>query len=118
MALSLKLSFFIFLAGGLGANLRWLLSFFVDKFTGKIWTGTLAVNLIGCLLFFLVSKYQPSDKELEVIFKTGLLGSLTTFSTFSYEIVTLLKTGRTTEALLVFALNIFLGVIIGIGIIR
>lgn len=118
MALSLKLSFFIFLAGGLGANLRWVLSYVVDKFTGKIWTGTLVVNLIGCLIFFLISRYQPTDKELDLIIKTGILGSLTTFSTFSFEIVTLLKTGRTTEALLVFALNIFLGVIIGIGIIR
>lgn len=118
MALSLKLAFYIFIAGGLGANLRWILSFFVNKFTGKIWTGTLVVNLIGCLLFFLISRYQPSDRELEMIFKTGLLGSLTTFSTFSYEIVTLLKSGRTSEALLVFALNIFLGIAIGIGVIR
>ena len=118
MALSLKFSFFIFLAGGLGANLRWILSLFVDKFTGKIWTGTLAVNLIGCILFFLISKYQPSDKELEFILKTGLLGSLTTFSTFSFEMVTLLKSGRISEALLVLGLNIFLGIIIGIGIIR
>ncbi len=118
MGISYKLFFCIFMAGGLGANLRWITSHFANKLTGKMWSGTLVVNLIGCLIFFLVSRYQPSNKELELVFKTGLLGSLTTFSTFSYEVVTLIKAGRLTEALLVFSLNIFLGIIIGIGIIR
>lgn len=118
MAISLKLSMFIFLAGGLGANLRWLLSLAAQKFTTKLWMGTLMANLIGCLVFFLVSRYQPTDREMEIILKTGLLGSLTTFSTFSFEVVSLLKSGRTTEALTVLGLNIFLGIIIGIGILR
>lgn len=116
--ISFKLSMFIFMAGGIGANIRWLLNHFFHKKLGTVWGGTLAVNLIGCLLFFLVSRYQPSDKELEIIFKTGLLGSLTTFSTFSFEVVTLIKAGRFAEASLVFGLNIFLGIIIGIGILR
>ncbi|MBK23403.1 MAG: fluoride efflux transporter CrcB [Halobacteriovorax sp.] len=118
MAISLKLATYIFLAGGIGANLRWVLSLLINKFSGKIWTGTLAVNLIGCLLFFLVSRFQPNESELNLIFKVGLLGSLTTFSTFTFEIVSLIKAGQTSEALLVLCLNILFGVIIGIGIIR
>jgi len=118
MAISFKISMLVFLAGGIGANLRWILSTFINKFSGKVWSGTLFVNLLGCLLFFLISRYQPSERELEFIFKTGLLGSLTTFSTFSFEIVTLIKTGRIAEAFLVFGLNILFGIIIGIGIIR
>jgi CrcB protein len=118
MAISFKLFLFVFMAGGIGATLRWISSFYANKISGKFWAGTLIVNLLGCLIFYMVSRYQPSNKELELVFKTGLLGSLTTFSTFSYEVVTLIKTGRPMEALLVFSLNIFLGIIIGIGIIR
>lgn len=118
MAVSLKLSIYIFLAGGIGANLRWVLSQFANKLSGKIWTGTLLVNLLGCLIFFLISRFQPSESEMSLIFKVGLLGSLTTFSTFTFEIVSLLKSGQTSEALLVLSLNILFGIIIGIGIIR
>ena len=55
---------------------------------------------------------------MEFAVKAGVLGSLTTFSTFSVELVSLLKEGRWQEAVVVILLNIVFGIIIGIGILR
>ncbi|MBT7609316.1 MAG: CrcB family protein [Bacteriovoracaceae bacterium] len=109
----------IFLGGGFGASLRFLFSRKLNTFSGKIWAGTLFVNLLGCLIFFLLSQYATDSKsEYQMFLKVGLLGSLTTFSTFSFEVVTLFKAGRIYEGLLVLALNIVFGIIIGIWILK
>ena len=109
----------IFLGGGFGASLRFFFSRILNTYSGKIWAGTLFVNLVGCLIFFLLSQYASDSKiEYQVFLKIGLLGSLTTFSTFSFEVVTLLKSGRMMEGLLVLGLNIVFGIIIGIGILK
>ena len=109
----------IFLGGGLGASLRFFFSLILNNYSGRIWTGTLFVNLLGCLIFFLLSEYASDSKvEYQAFFKIGLLGSLTTFSTFSFEVVTLLKSGRLTECLLVLGLNMVFGIIIVIGILK
>jgi fluoride exporter len=117
--LSLSNLFIVFIGGGLGASLRFLFSRMINNYTGKLWTGTLFVNLLGCLIFFLLSQYAADSKiDYQIFLKIGLLGSLTTFSTFSFEVVTLIKTGRVYEGLLVLALNVVIGVIIGIGILK
>jgi CrcB protein len=109
----------IFLGGGVGATVRWVLSALIVSSTSRLWTGTLFVNILGCLIFFLLAKFLQFDsKILEMSVKTGFLGSLTTFSTFSYEVVFLLREGRFSEAIMVCTLNVFLGVVIGIWILR
>jgi CrcB protein len=65
--------------------------------------GTLAANLIGCyvigiaLAFFMA--YPAVAPEWRLFITTGFCGGLTTFSTFSAEIVLLLQSGRTAWAL-------------------
>ncbi len=109
----------IFLGGGFGATLRFFFSRMMNQYSGKLWAGTLFVNILGCLIFFLLSQYATHTKiNYQIFFKVGLLGSLTTFSTFSFEVVTLFKTGRIYEAILVIGLNIVFGVIIGIWILK
>ena len=108
----------IFIGGGLGANLRYLLFLTSRSLGAKLWMGTLAANMIGCLFFFLVAKNFALFKDYDVFLRVGLLGGLTTFSTFSYEVVMSFKTGRTEEAILILFLNIFFGILIGIGVLR
>ncbi len=84
-------------AGGfIGAVLRYLVSGWVQKFSASLFpVGTLSVNIIGSFIIgFAVLYFEnvvaPHQKALVI---TGLLGALTTFSTFSLETVTMLQSG-------------------------
>lgn len=80
---------------------------------GKFPAGTLAANLLGCLaigvlMFFIVERDQPSV-SLRLLIITGFLGGLTTFSSFGYETVHLLRQGDVGKALLNVGANVILG---------
>ena len=88
----------ISLGASLGALLRWGLGMRLNGLFPTIPPGTLAANLIGAyvvgaaIAFFAAYAALPPEWRLFVI--TGLCGGLTTFSTFSAEVVTLLQQGR------------------------
>lgn len=88
----------IFIGAGLGALLRWVLGVGLNAVFPTIPLGTLAANLIGGYLigvaavFFAAKAGLPPEWRLFVI--TGFMGGLTTFSTFSAEVVTLLLQGQ------------------------
>ena len=81
-----------------GALLRWFFGIQLNSLFPAIPPGTLAANLIGGYLigvavaFFGNHPALPPEWRLFVI--TGFLGGLTTFSTFSAEVVSLLQQGR------------------------
>jgi CrcB protein len=81
-----------------GALLRWQLGVRLNSIFPAIPPGTLAANLIGGYLVGLAIAYfaQASDiaPEWRLLIITGFCGGLTTFSTFSAEVVTLLQEGR------------------------
>jgi fluoride exporter len=88
------------ISGGatLGALLRWWLGSMLDSHFPTIPPGTLAANLIGgyvigaAVAFF--ASFTAVSPEWRLFVITGFCGGLTTFSTFSAEIVTLLQQGR------------------------
>ncbi len=81
-----------------GALLRWQLGARLNSLFPAIPPGTLVANLIGGYIIGLAIAYfaQASDiaPEWRLLIITGFCGSLTTFSTFSAEVVTLLQEGR------------------------
>ena len=87
----------------LGALLRWWLGARLNAHFPPIPLGTLAANLIGgyvvgvAVAFF--ATYSAVAPEWRLLVITGFCGGLTTFSTFSAEVVTLLQQGRGTWAL-------------------
>ncbi|HEY2274068.1 MAG TPA: fluoride efflux transporter CrcB [Steroidobacteraceae bacterium] len=91
------------LGSSLGALLRWWLGVRLNTHFPPIPPGTLAANLIGgyvvgvAVAFF--ATYTAIAPEWRLLVITGFCGGLTTFSTFSAELVTLLQQGRATWAL-------------------
>jgi CrcB protein len=87
----------------LGALLRWFLGLKLNSFFPAIPPGTLAANLIGGYIIGFAIAYfawAPSvAPEWRLLIITGFCGGLTTFSTFSAEVVTLLQQGRLLVAL-------------------
>ncbi|MCH4157433.1 MAG: fluoride efflux transporter CrcB [Acidaminococcaceae bacterium] len=85
----------VLVGGGLGALLRYLITLTVygDKAPAFPY-GTLIVNLLGCFCIGLLAGYFQRHPELPMFLKlfaiTGVLGGLTTFSTFSLETFNLL----------------------------
>jgi fluoride exporter len=78
----------------IGAWLRWGLGVLLNPLFPTMPLGTLTANLLGGLLMGfameLITRHAVFTPELRLLVTTGFLGGLTTFSTFSAEIVTLL----------------------------
>lgn len=88
----------VFTGAGLGALLRWFLGTRLNPLFPTIPLGTLAANLLGGLLVGLAiawfGRHPGLPPEARLLIITGFLGGLTTFSTFSAEVVTLLARGE------------------------
>ena len=84
--------------GAVGAVLRWLLAGFVQRLAGGAFPwGTFAVNalgsfLIGFLFVYMVERSAASELW-RLALTVGLMGALTTFSTYSLESLRLLQSG-------------------------
>jgi fluoride exporter len=87
----------------LGALLRWLLAGRFNPMFPALPLGTLAANLLGGYLIgiavALFAQLPDLSPQLRLFVITGFLGGLTTFSTFSAEVVTQLQQGHTAWAL-------------------
>jgi CrcB protein len=86
------------LGGMVGCLLRWCLALLFNRYFPNIPPGTLAANLIGCYVIgvaIAVFAGNPAiPVEWRLVVTTGFCGGLTTFSTFSAEVVLLLQSGR------------------------
>jgi len=102
--------FAICIGASLGALLRWALGASLNTLFPFIPLGTLLANLIGGYLIGLVlvlfSGLPELSPEWRLFLVTGLLGGLTTFSTFSAEVAILIQQGRWTLALAAISLHV------------
>lgn len=88
----------ICVGASLGALLRWLLSSRLNSMLPSLPPGTLVANLVGGYLIGVAVAFFASHPSLSpqwrLLVVTGFLGGLTTFSTFSAEVVTNLMEAR------------------------
>jgi CrcB protein len=103
------------LGGFIGAVLRYLISGQVQQWSQSVDFpyGTLAVNLIGCLLIGALSRLDELrgviTPEMRFFIFIGLLGAFTTYSTFSNEAVNLINSRRFDLALVYIGTHMVLG---------
>ena len=78
--------------------------------------GTLAVNMLGCLLIViavgLVDSRQVFGPDFKLFAVVGLLGGFTTWSTFGYETLTLLRDAEYLRATANVAIHVMLGLVL------
>jgi fluoride exporter len=88
--------FIVFVGGGIGAAARYWLSGTIARTSGSAFPfGTVTVNVIGCFLIgFLMTTFEDRflvTPSLRLFLTIGILGGFTTFSTFSYETIAMMK---------------------------
>jgi CrcB protein len=103
--------------GALGSLARYVVSGLVDDWYGRgdFPFGTLAVNVVGCLVIGVLTHLAEAHKllstEARVFLVVGILGGFTTFSSFGNDTVNLWRTGQMGRALL----NVGAQLVLGLG---
>ena len=122
----MKTVIIVFTGSGIGGVARFAVQSWVaslDQFVFPL--GTFIVNLTGCFLiglfYALGERGSLLTPEWRIALTTGFCGGFTTFSTFAFENMNLLRTGDYVYFVLYILLSILLGitgVFLGIGIIK
>jgi len=89
----------VFAGGGIGASARYWMDGAVQRWTGSMFPyGTFVVNSLGCLMIgVLMTSLEErflGNPSLRIFLTIGILGGFTTFSTFSYETVEMIRSAE------------------------
>ncbi len=112
--------------GFVGSILRYLIQVFFQVKGGLSFPiGTLVVNILGCfiigILYGLIEKGNVLSPEYRILLTIGFCGGFTTFSSFAFESLQLMKDSSIIYILLYIGLSVFLSIIfafLGLTIIK
>lgn len=91
----------VFVGGGFGSVLRYIIGKYLNNTETGIPYGTFAANILGSLLIGVIlglaAKNTTLSQNQTLLLATGFCGGFTTFSTFAYENHVFLKSGDFTS---------------------
>ena len=103
--------FWIALGGALGAILRFISSSFFNLFYPNLPIGTFFVNVLGSFIIGLLINTLEMRSSSEIFIKyfliIGVLGSYTTFSAFSYEVIELYNNKKLLLSIIYILASVF-----------
>ena len=106
----------VFLGGGLGSGLRYLVAIAMNQYSKVLPFGTFTVNMLGCLLIGLVLGYAQKENTLTsnqtLLLATGFCGGFTTFSAFASENLELIRNGELFNFSIYAIGSVFLGIVL------
>ena len=106
----------VFLGGGLGSGLRYLVAIAMNQYSKVLPFGTFTVNMLGCLLIGLVLGYVQKENTLTsnqtLLLATGFCGGFTTFSAFASENLELIRNGELFNFSIYAIGSVFLGIVL------
>ncbi|HVU99327.1 MAG TPA: fluoride efflux transporter CrcB [Puia sp.] len=116
----MKILFIIGLGGALGSIGRYLVQMALGRYVTLTFPlGTLVVNITGCfligLLYGLAERHAWMSIEWRLFLITGICGGYTTFSTYSYESITLLKHGNYSYLIFYITSSVIFGLLATLG---
>lgn len=100
--------------GAIGASVRYLSVIAFTRWLGPLFPyGTLAVNTLGSLLIgicagLMIKEHMNQDMWMFLV--VGILGGFTTFSSFSFEVVSLIERGQGLAAIGYITASLILGI--------
>ena len=111
----MKEALIVGLGGFAGSISRYLVqSVLVNRFITIFPFGTFTINLIGSLaigvVFGLADRYEWMNPEWRLFLAIGFFGSFTTFSTFAFDNLQMIRDGNYTQLLLYISLSLVLGI--------
>jgi len=90
--------FLVFIGGGLGSALRYLIGLVLNRSDFLTPYGTFLVNILGSFLIGLLAgynlRYLNLSHEYQALLIAGFLGGFTTFSAFAFENLVMIQNGR------------------------
>ncbi len=105
----------VFLGGGIGSGLRYLISKILNPYTSNFFIGTFGVNILGCLIIGIILGLSAKSTALSnntILFLTvGFCGGFTTFSSFALENYGMLREGQITSFVLYTISSIVVGIL-------
>lgn len=108
------------LGGAIGSVLRYIVQLGISRVSQLSFPfGTFVVNIIGCFMIGLFYAFFEKNASVSVDWRlfliTGLCGGFTTFSTYSYESLMLVKQGNYLYFFLYVILSVALGLLATLG---
>ncbi|MCE2704283.1 MAG: fluoride efflux transporter CrcB [Bacteroidota bacterium] len=105
----------VFIGGGTGSVIRYLIGReFNPPQSISLPIGTLMINLLGSfiigILWGISEKTSSQNSSIQLLLVTGFCGGFTTFSAFSQESLTFIKTGNWNNAIVYISCTLIAGI--------